>query len=315
MRRLRIATCLQEMESLRPLWEALEHAPGTTIFQTYRWNLAAARHFAGRERPHIIALESDRGAVIVPGAVSEAHTSFLGEMLFDYRDVLAAGDSDLIADAVGELVREGRDFWLPAVRECATFAIGLRQAWVGAPMLRRSRTSPEEFLRQHFRARKQLRRLLKAGSSFACYDGRATAMLEWLYRQKAVQFADSGCDIFSDAARRACMLEICGASGANCEIFAIELGSSIVGALVTFLERDVRRLYTIWHDPAREDLSPGIALLLHVAHRSLQQGLDVDLLTGEQPHKTRFSNDRVQLYRVRATADQLLRREAALLAA
>ncbi|HSE50292.1 MAG TPA: GNAT family N-acetyltransferase [Terriglobales bacterium] len=313
MRRLRTATCARELEALRPLWQSLERSPGATVFQSYLWNLAAARHLRGRERPHVIALETDCGAAIVPAAFcGGGGVTFLGEMLFDYRDVLTAGDPRVLDLALAELGKAGRQLWLPAVREDATLALGRREPWVGAPVLRRARTTPERFRQDHYRGRKQRKRLERAGATFERYQGDAATLLDWVYRRKASQFAGSGLDVLSDAARRACMLEICSRSGPRCEVFTIELGSSVVAALVTFREPEVRRLYTVWHDPAREDLSPGIVLFLHVAQLSLEEGLDVDFLTGEQPYKARLTNDRVQLYRLRATAAELLGAERAL---
>lgn len=297
---------------MRPLWEALEREGSGTIFQSFRWNLAAARHLAAREQPYVIAMDTDSGAVIVPAATAGAHATFLGESLFDYRDVLAAGDSSLLPEALCELGKTRRDLRLPAVRQDAVLGCGTREPWVGAPLVRRSLTDAEQFLDQHFRAHKQMRRLMRAGASFARYDANDATLLGWLYRHKALQFAGSGLDIFSDPARRACILEICAASGPLAEVFAIELGSALIAALVTFREPAVRRLYTIWHDAAREDLSPGVVLLLHAVHASLQEGLDVDFLTGEQPHKTRFANDRVQLFRLQASAAQLMGEEQAV---
>lgn len=316
MKRLRIARSVAEMESLRPLWQHLEHGPGATLFQSYRWNLAAARHLAERERPCVIALESDSGAVLVPAAVTQDGATFLGEVLFDYRDLLAEGDARLIDEATAQLAKLGRDLYLPAVREGARTTVlnATLDPWVGAPLVGRAHVTPDAFLQQHFRARKQLRRLHNAGAGFARYHGNAQQLLDWLYRKKGEQFAGASLDLFSDPARRLCMLEIAAVSGRSCDVFTIEAGSALIGALVTFREPQVRRLYTIWNDAAWHHFSPGIVLLLHAVHVSLEEGLDVDFLTGEQPHKTRFATDRVQLYRLHATAEQLAGRRVALAA-
>lgn len=293
------------MESLQPLWETLERQDGATMFQSYLWNHAAARHLVHHEQPHVIALEDDRGAAIIPAALTRRGATFLGEMLFDYRDVLAAGDPRVVSAALAELGKTGGDLWLPAVREDARLAVGAREPWVGAPFIRCSALTPEDFLRRHRRARIQLRRLRLAGAAVGQYRGDARGLLGWLYARKGEQYAGSALDIFSHPARRACMLEIAARSGALCDVHTVEVGSAVAGALVSFRDAGARRLYTIWHSPAWANFSPGIVLLLTVSHAALQEGLDVDFLTGESPHKTRFTNDRIQLYRLQATAAQL----------
>jgi len=306
---MRVATSLAEIEALRPLWEHLEKQPGSTMFQNYVWSMAAARNFSDREQPLVIALESDAGAVIVPAVqTGPGSASFLGELLFDYRDVLSSGEADLVPEALAELGRRGCDLSLTALRDgclLMTSSIGGVTPWVGAPRLRGADIAADAFLAQHFKARKQMRRLRRIGADFNLYPGDATTLLQWVYDRKAEQFAGAAA-IFSDARRRQCMIEIARSSGARCEVFTIEFGSAIVGALVTFRDRDVRRLYTIWHDGRWDEFSPGIVLLLHACHESLLERLDVDFLTGEQPHKTRFATSRVQLYRFAADAAGLL---------
>jgi len=310
MRNARVATSIAELEALQPLWEHLERQPGSTMFQSYAWSMSAARNFSDREQPLVIALETDSGAVIVPAVQTGSRSaSFLGEMLFDYRDVLASGDADLVPEALAEVGRRGCDLSLTALRDgCHLMASGIGKAtpWVGAPCLRAADITAEAFLAEHFKARKQMRRLRRSGAGFNRYDGGASTLLQWIYERKAEQFAGGAVDIFSDLRRRECMVEIARSVGPRCEVFTIEFGSAIVGALVTFRDGDVRRLYTIWHDVRWEEVSPGIVLLLHACHESLKDGLDVDFLTGEQPHKTRFASGRVQLYRFAADAAGLL---------
>jgi CelD/BcsL family acetyltransferase involved in cellulose biosynthesis len=315
MRRLRIATTVAELDTLRPLWETLESGSVATMFQSFLWNVTAARHFGDREQLLVIGLESDSGAVIVPAVQSGAtRAGFLGELLFDYRDVLAKGDPGMIPQAMAELGRRGLALSLTAMRAgnlLGSANIGSVEPWVGAPCLRRADITGDAFLAEHFKARKQMRRLRRIGAAFHRYKGDATALLKWVYDRKAEQFAGDANDIFSDQKRRQCMVEIARASGKLCDIFTIESGSAIVAALVTFRDRGVRRFYTIWYDARREEFSPGIVLLLHACHESLTEGLDVDFLTGEQPHKTRFATSSVQLYRLNAVAADLLGASAA----
>jgi CelD/BcsL family acetyltransferase involved in cellulose biosynthesis len=307
MRRVRIARSAREMEALRPLWLELE--PSATLFQSYAWSLAAARFLGDRERPFVVAVETDAGAAIVPAAVrGDGTATLMGEMLFDYRDLLRAGDEDVATMALAVLADRVGDLSAPAVRQDSHFAAlggGDLTDWVGAPVLRRSDVGEAAFLAQHFKARKQMRRLRRAGAQFARYDGAVAPLVAWVYERKAEQFAGATTDIFSDPARRQCMQAIIAAAPEHADVFTIEVGSAIVAALITFRDGLVRRLYTSWHDPAWLEFSPGIVLLLHACHESLREGLDVDFLTGEQSHKTRFASGRVQLYRFYAMAEQL----------
>jgi CelD/BcsL family acetyltransferase involved in cellulose biosynthesis len=305
------------MEALRPLWRALE--PKATIFQSYTWNRVVAAMLSDRAQPHVVAMENDNGAVILPLAITgPGRAEFLGEMLFDYRDILAVGDGSLLGSAWREVGDAGYSLAASPVRHQATVAAtsGLElRPWVGAPCLRSREVTPTVFLARHGKARKQRGRLLRAGGHFERYSGRSAELLREIYDAKAEQFRGATVDIFSDLARRRCMTEIAAASGPRCEVFTIEAGTTLVAALVTYLDPGVRRLYTIWNDPAWEAYSPGIVLLLQVCDDSLREGLDVDFLTGEQPHKTRFATGRVQLYQASATADALAGRPAESLAA
>ena len=315
--RRRLATTPAQIEALRPLWDHLE--PRGTIFQSYQWNCVAAHVLSDRARPHVLVVENDSGAVILPLAVTGPGTvEFLGEMLFDYRDVLAVGDPSLMETAWREIGEAGYSLALSPVRHGAAVASASSlefESWVGAPCLLGRDISADAFLARHGRARKQMGRLLRAGGHFERYTGRHLELLREIYDAKAEQFRGAALDIFSDPVRRRCMVEIGAACGTQCEIFTIEAGTTLVAALVTYRDGNVRRCYTIWNDPAWENYSPGIVLLLHVGHESLLEGLDVDFLTGEQPHKRRFATGRVQLYQASATAEALAGRSAEPLAA
>src|SRR5947209_20244269 len=98
MRRLVVAQSAAEVASLRSLWRELECAPGATLFQSFAWNLHAARFFD--EQPFVVAVESDCGAALLPAALSARGgcATLLGDVMFDYRDALSGGDPQLLAD-------------------------------------------------------------------------------------------------------------------------------------------------------------------------------------------------------------------------
>jgi len=89
-----VADTPAELERLRPLWQRLYQSSECTLFQSFAWNLLAAKAFQSREAPRVIAVETECGAAILPACLSDHNLSFLGETLFDYRDMLVAGDAD-----------------------------------------------------------------------------------------------------------------------------------------------------------------------------------------------------------------------------
>jgi CelD/BcsL family acetyltransferase involved in cellulose biosynthesis len=116
--RTRILQSAAELQSVEPLWRQLAADPGGgTIFQGFGWNRLAATCFAGDEAPLVICCESNSGAAIVPAVARRDGTlGLLGEKLFDYRDVLYAGDETALEHAWQRLARLRRPFSLVALR-------------------------------------------------------------------------------------------------------------------------------------------------------------------------------------------------------
>ena len=85
-------------------------------------------------------------------------------------------------------------------------------------------------------------------------------------------------------------------SADQCEIFMLLKGATMVAALLTYLDQRCRRLYTTYYDRRWAKYSPGVSLLHHVIQSSLKSGLDIDLMTGEQPYKQRFATFSEPLY-------------------
>jgi len=134
VRRVRIIEGAAEFPQIKTLWEELfaSSALQPTVFQSYAWNEIAARLFAERERPHVVVVESDSGAAIIPACVRRESVSLLGEELFDYRDVIAAGDEALL-DVAWQKISDGSPFEVKAVRGRRAWAEMKRFA--GAPYL------------------------------------------------------------------------------------------------------------------------------------------------------------------------------------
>jgi len=78
-----------------------------------------------------------------------------------------------------------------------------------------------------------------------------------------------------------------------------------VASLVTFIDGNVRRFYTIQFDPGWAKYSPGTVLIYEVTRRSLEAGLDCDYMTGEHAYKMRFATAVVPMYWVQASHQTL----------
>lgn len=290
--RLTIARNAAEIETLEPLWRDLaRQSASATLFQSCEWNVLAAQVFGEREKPYAVAVETGSGAAIVPACITTEHKlKFLGDELFDYPDVLACGDSGALDRALRELSDLNLPMSLHGIRESSLLCQYDNQRPFAAAPFVSGLTSDELFLR-HARSSRQLRRLHRLGVEPKRYSGKHHRLVEIIYRAKS---ASAG--LFEDDLRRAFMTRICAASPVACEIFTLEQGSSLVAALVTFRDGDVRRFYTTYFDPEWSRYSPGLALLLHATAASLNEGLTCDYMTGEQSYKLRLATGSAPLF-------------------
>jgi CelD/BcsL family acetyltransferase involved in cellulose biosynthesis len=276
------------------------------MFQSFSWNLAAACAFRS-EPPYVVAVEGGNGAAILPACVAEGNISFLGDSLFDYRDLLA-DSSDATAAAWTRLAALRLPLSLTALYGARSQAhwrdMGfVPTPFVTAPGVRVADLNAIDFESRHHRSLRLLRRLNRLGVSFHEHSGRDSALLRAIYQAKAAQVLESGENLFTDPARRDFLIAA-GGLGA-CDVFTFESAGTLVAALVTFRDGEVRRFYTIYYDRAWAHYSPGVALLFEVTRRTLASGLDCDYMTGEQPHKVRFATSSQPLFRVLADAEEL----------
>lgn len=298
------------MERLRPLWLALERASGLTLYQSYRWNHAAASILAAA--PCVVAVENDRGAAIIPAAIENGALTFLGDALFDYRDVLSSDDQALAAAwrAVADMNRPLRFTALRADSPHRFWSAGGLTPFCGAPMISLDDVSAEAFARRHWRQAKQVRRLYREGAKLVRAVGSDSALVRWIYEQKAEQLAGDPDNVFADRRRVEFMQQIAAQEGSRCDVFSFQMQGAVLSSLITFRDeppsgRAVRRYYTTTFDRRYARLSPGIALLYEVACLSMAEGLDVDMQTGEQFHKSRLATRSTQLYRVELSSEQI----------
>jgi CelD/BcsL family acetyltransferase involved in cellulose biosynthesis len=306
-----VARTAAEMERIRPLWQQLERLPGATLYQSYRWNYAAAR-LLNRSQPFVVAVENSAGAAIIPAAVEGDSLTMLGDVLFDYRDVLS-NDDDLLAEAWRVLADCRLPLRFTALRADTRYGFwpdAARQPFCGAPAISAEDISAEHFAYRHWRQAKQVRRLHREGARLIRRTGADTSLIRWIYRHKTGQLAGDPANVFADEARVEFMVAICAEEHDRCDVYGFEVGGSLISALITFhdyppLGRRVRRYYTTTFDRRWARFSPGIALLYEVARQSLAEGLDVDLQTGEQFHKSRLATRSTPLYRVALTPQQV----------
>ncbi len=311
MLRMRIATSLSELDELRPAWESLFDAERQTVFQSFTLNRCAADLLAGREAPYVVFVETGSSAAIIPAAIClrTGRLTLLGEMLFDYRDVLSAGSSEAIDHAWYLLSRLGRPFSCTAVRPDAHLH-GLRypkSPFASAPCVRRADIDADSFRAAHNRLGMLFRRLVRRGVHLRRHTGRDSGLVRAVYEMKAAKFPNGHNNLFLDPVRREFMVACCAALQDRCQIFTLQHDASreLVAALVTFLDGGTRRLYTIYFDPSWAKYSPGSALLYEITAHCLAEDFDTDYLTGEYPYKNRLATALIPLARVEASVDQL----------
>ena len=297
------------MDKLAPLWHGLLRQQRHTIFQRFSWNRLAAEIFLDRMTPHVISVETPEGAAILPAAINHStqRVEWLGETLFDYRDVLHAGDPEALRQAWLRVAACGLPLDLVAIeghaahRRWKSFPLA---SFSGAPRIDREGMDEQQFRAAHLRLGHRLRRLRQQGVHFDLHTGRHSALVREIYQRKSTQL-DSG-NVFHDERRRDFMVAAAALEADQCELFVLESHEgSLIAALVTFRDGDVRRFYTTYFDPAWAKYSPGMLLLYEATARTLAEGLSCDYMTGEQTFKLRLATSREPLYRLPIASQEL----------
>jgi CelD/BcsL family acetyltransferase involved in cellulose biosynthesis len=308
MLKLETLRSAHELDRLKARWAWLEKQCEGTLFQSFELNRQAARWFAARETPQVIVAESDSGMAIIPAVRREREVGLIGETLFDYRDVLSAGDPGALELAWRELARAGVPLEVTALRGQT-----VRERWhslgpaefCNAPTTRRGDITATDFVAAHRKAAKASRRLAREGLRLIRRESRLRAVSEWVYRRKA-EWSGQSENLFRDRLRQNVMLYIVCSGVAGCTVWSYEDRSGdVAAALVSFRHGHVRHFYTIHHDPRWERFSPGQVMIFDVTRESLAEGLDVDFMTGEYPYKNRLATAMVPLYRVAASVQQM----------
>ena len=304
--RVTIARSVAEVEKLRPLWERALHASPATIFQDFDWNLLALETFPD-QAPRFVAVETDSSVAVLPLIIQDDALTLAGSPLFDYRDAVCSGDPSALEAALESAASFGLSLSITGVRgrkAAARWSLLSPQGWSAAPSVSRQLISPEMFAAKHARSRRALRRLSDLGAQVR--KVRATAdFVERIYREKAKEPAGWGTNVFRDERCIEFMRAVVAVPNTRCELFSLEVGNQPIAALVTFVDRGVRRFYTTWMDAGWSQHSPGIALLFEATRLTLEEGLDCDYMTGEQPYKLRFATGSESLYQIEASVGQL----------
>jgi CelD/BcsL family acetyltransferase involved in cellulose biosynthesis len=305
-----VAESLSDLDRLRPLWYELFRQSPKTMFQRFEWNRLAAEIFSDRLSPRVCAIETDSGAVIIPAAINHHSNQLelLGETLFDYRDLLHAGDETVLQLAWETMAEFQVPLSITAVQSTNAEAYWQKfdpLEFARAPWVDAAAITAGQFRSLHTRAARQLRRMQRKGVRVHQYTGADCEQVRRIYQLKCDQFAADVNNVFRDERRREFMVAVAALEAENCEVFTLEDGvGCIVAGLVTFLDAGIRRFYTIYFDPEWAAYSPGVALVFEATAISLEQGLSCDYMTGEYPYKMRFANATRMLYRVEASSGQ-----------
>jgi CelD/BcsL family acetyltransferase involved in cellulose biosynthesis len=297
-----------ELDRLKSRWKWLENQGNCTLFQSYELNRIAAEWFSPRESPHVVMVESDAGIAIIPAVRRERELGLIGETLFDYRDVLIAGEPKLLERAWHELARLGMPLQVTALRGHPVQARWQNlhpTEFCNAPTTRRCDLSAAEFVTAHPKAAKASRRLAREGLSLLRRERDLQPIAEWIYRHKA-EWSGHSENLFRDSLRQDLMLYITSSGVCDCTIWSYETREGdVAAALVTFRHGQFRHLYTIHHDDRWDRFSPGQVMIFDVTRESLAEGLDVDFMTGEYPYKNRLATAMVPLFQVAAQPAQM----------
>ena len=306
--RIHVAHSASEMERIAPLWNDLLKTQAHTIFQRFSWNRLAVEVFRDRATPHVVWVECDAGAAIIPAALhhTTSQIELLGDALFDYRDILHGGDDEILRLAWQEVARCGKSLCVVALEESAA-----RQRWpdfacapfARAPEVNRTVVDENGFRLAHSRLGRQMRRLNRLGASLRTYCGESSPAIRRLYDCKRSHFAAD--NLFLDQRRCDFLVALAALEGKSCELFTLETDTALVAGLLTFRDGGIRRFYTIYFDPQWARHSPGVALVYEVTARSLAEGLSCDYMTGEYPYKLRLANASRALYKVEMSAQEL----------
>jgi CelD/BcsL family acetyltransferase involved in cellulose biosynthesis len=298
------------MDQLSPLWHRLLQRQRHTIFQRFSWNRLAAEVFRDRITPHVVSVEMNSGAAIIPAAINHAtnRMELLGEALFDYRDVLHAGDPEALRQAWLRVAACRLPLEVVALDSgagCERWDRFSLTSFAGAPYLNGDQLDEQQFRAAHPRIGRRLRRLQKQNVRFGAYSGARSRLVRYLYERKGDQsWVDR--NAFQDIQRREFMVAAAAQEGSYCEIFTLESGDEkMIAGLVTFRDANIRRFYTTYFDPEWARSSPGIVLLYEATARSLAEGLSCDYMTGEQPYKLRLANSFRSLYKLNVGAREL----------
>jgi CelD/BcsL family acetyltransferase involved in cellulose biosynthesis len=295
------------MLQLRPLWESLCAAGQYTVFQAFDLNLLAAEQFADREEPYVVCAEAGQGAAIVPAVLRRTVGTIrlLGEELFDYRSFLHRGDDEVLRAALGALAGLGRPLEIVALRENDRSVVTDELEvlpFAAAPGVSCAQISASEFAAAHTRLARNLRRMERLGFELRTYNGANPQLLRWIYEAKAQRSESS---LFHDSARVEFLVSAAGLMPDVFEIFTLENSGQRAAAVVTLRDGGCRRFYTGWFAVEFEKHSPALALIYEITRQSLEQDLDCDYMTGEQPYKMRLATNSEALYKVRATSGEL----------
>ena len=303
--KIRVAESIAGARKLSHLWTNILGASPRTIFQNFEWNLLALETFKD-ESPYFVTAESDSSVAILPVVIRNDSLALAGGPMFDYREAICTGDGTALMAAIEALSELNRPLSVHGIRARANRELEhlAPQPWTAAPCVSSRDLSAEQFVNRHARGRRALRRLNEMGATVAIIKG-TPQLLDALYRQKAQEPTTCGENVFRDERCVAFMRGVASLPNTKCEVFQLECKGKRIAALVTFIDRETRRFYTTWMDPEWSRHSPGIALLFEATRLTLEQGLDCDYMTGEQPYKLRFATGSEPLYKVEASAQQL----------
>lgn len=234
--------------------------------------------------------------------------TLVGQGLFDYLDLLGEADDEAQQELAARVLADPdwRFLEVGGLRRPSRFEAfwrALGAGWEAEAAAPRLRAMPVEAWRTaHARWAQRWRRAQAHGLTVKrVAAAERPGWRAWIEARKTRALAAAGATTVLGAPEWQWLERMLTAEVAAVELWLLQRGEEPLAALVSWLDTGpprIRHGYTICYEECAGALSPGILLLFAVVERTLAEGGEFDFLTGEQPFKLQFANDRQPRWRV-----------------
>ncbi len=296
---LHIITDLAELEELRPDWDELVQHSDSTIFQSFGWNYAWARHLAERLRI-LLAYEGDRLVGIAPLCYQKNKLVFIGTPHSDYSDfILHAGrEQQILPHLFSEIASMGSFAHLMEIPQSSPALAFARDKGIGIVSHISDRFSfTGGDLSKVMKRRKKMKVFVERGDltlrpaieehEFSIFYKKMKEqhIRRWKETATPSHFQDPKVQAFYDSFYGQAF------RSGNLRLYGLFLREELISVQLVLVHGDVHYGYTLTYDPDHRSLSPGIANALLSFKSSLGEGISrFDFGRGDGEHKKELGN-------------------------